>query len=104
MIETGCYIDNSAGIYTQDDVLNRLVDLHRHIDLEAGNSSMQRVWLMREELNDADDVDHFQINYEMELELESKINETLTEQAEDRMLMLCDGAYCIVLRSEWEDE
>jgi len=100
-VEPGCYIDNSAGIYTPLEVCERLVDIGREVGAKLGRWPIGKLPTTPYDKYDPDTAQYL---YETEIELEEKINAAFMEQDQDRMLMLYDGAYCIVLRSEWEDE
>jgi hypothetical protein len=94
MIETGCYIDNSAGVYTQLEVCERLVDIGRYAGAKLGRWPIGR-------LPENED-DRFQWLYEIEIELEEKINLHLMEH-HGLSLQVYDGAYCIVTEAEAQE-
>jgi hypothetical protein len=95
-IETGLYIDNAGGQYTQREICERLVQLGREVGAKLGR------WPMGKYI-DPQSEDYYMILDEVQTDLENKINDTLLQQGLILHLSEFEYVYLISKTEDLED-
>lgn len=80
-VETGCLIDNTSGVYSPDEIIDRLADFARKV----GVPSMEVAELIGDiyegvASGEITSEDLPQVEYETEVEIIDKINDVLSER------------------------
>src|SRR5215207_9651994 len=102
-VELGCYIDNSAGVYSPLEVCERLVDIGREVGATLG-TSLEIDMNELEAINDSSgDPDMLDFAHEVEEDLIDLINGTLPDNLVLTVGEVDPGVYIIRELNELED-
>lgn len=80
-VETGCLIDNTSGVYSPDEIIDRLADFAREIGVPS-MSIAELIGGIYEGVASGEitSEDLPQVEYETEVEIIDKINDVLSER------------------------